>query len=160
MCVCYYIYGNTAHILTSAGIVRRPVFAGHAHHLWALGLISLLAAYFAACPHHILVVLSSGCAAAHVAMFHFNGRAPRCPYSWRKDGCIDLFFVASQGGYVSFSQAMKWEVQLLVFNNRHLPEDIKAKKHFVLMCEKDETHPSSEFRQMRLISHYLICDLP
>lgn len=55
---------------------------------------------------------------------------------------------------------LNWEAQLLAFNNRHLPEDIKAQKDSVLMCEYDETRPSSEFKQMRLISHYLICDFP
>lgn len=116
-------------VLTSAGIVRGPVFAGHAHHLWALGLISLLAAYFTACPHHVLIVLSSGCATAHGTMFHLNGRTPRCPYNWREDSCIDLFFIASQQVYVFFyGRALEWEALLLlsVFNNTHLPEDIKS----------------------------------
>lgn len=44
--------------LTLAGVVGGPVFAGHAHHLRALGLIPLLAADFTARPHHILVVLT------------------------------------------------------------------------------------------------------
>ncbi len=81
---------------TSAGVVRGPVFAGHAHHLRALGLVSLLAAYFTARPHHVPVVLSSGRATAHVAVFHLNGRTPRCPYKRRKDSCTDLSFVASR----------------------------------------------------------------
>lgn len=66
-------------VLTSAGVVGGPVLAGHAHHLWARGLVSLLAADLAACPHHVAVVLSSGCATAHIPVFHLNGRAPRCP---------------------------------------------------------------------------------
>lgn len=81
-------------VLTSAGVVRGPVFAGHAHHLWALGLVSLLAADLTTRSHHVLIVLSSGCATAHVAMFHLYGCTPRCPYKLRKDGGIDLFFIA------------------------------------------------------------------
>lgn len=64
---------------TSAGVVRGPVFAGHAHDLWALSLVPLLAADFTARPHNIPVVLSSGCATAHVTMFHLDGRTPWSP---------------------------------------------------------------------------------
>lgn len=44
--------------LTLAGVVGGPVFAGHTHHLRALGLVPLLAADFTARPHHILVALT------------------------------------------------------------------------------------------------------
>lgn len=71
MCRCLFF--------TSAGVVRGPVLAGHAHHLRARGLVSLLAADLAASPHHVPVVLSSGCTAAHVPMLHLNGRTPRDP---------------------------------------------------------------------------------
>lgn len=78
--------------VTSAGVVRGPVFAGHAHHLRALGLVSLLAADFTARAHHVPVVLSSGRATAHVTMFNLNGCTPRRPYKRSKESCADLFW--------------------------------------------------------------------
>lgn len=81
--------------LTLTGVVGGPVFAGHAHHLWVLGLIPLLTPDLTARPHHILVVLSCWCAAGHGAMFHvFNGSTPWCSYDSRKDSFTDLFLLA------------------------------------------------------------------
>lgn len=81
--------------LTLAGVVGGPALAGHAHHLRALSLIALFTADLTARPHHILVLLSCWCAAAHRAMFHiFNGSTPWCSYDSRKDISVDLFLLA------------------------------------------------------------------
>lgn len=125
MCIYACVYVITFSVLTSAGVVRGPVFAGHTHHLWALGLVSLLAAYFTASPHHIPVVLSSGCATAHVTMFHLNGRAPRCPYMeerwlvWPFRHCIKAITCF-------YGAALERERLLLMsISNNNLPEDYK-----------------------------------
>lgn len=76
---------NWSLFLTSTSIVRRPVFACHAHHLRVLGFVSSFTPDFTTSSHHIPAVLPSGCATAHVTMLQLNGCTPRSSWKQRKN---------------------------------------------------------------------------
>ena len=58
------------------------MLGGHADHLRVLRLVAPLATDLAARAHHVHQLLPAGRPAAHVAVLHLDGRAPRRP-GWR-----------------------------------------------------------------------------
>lgn len=65
-------------MLTSAGVVSWPLFAGHTENLTAaVQLVARLTADLATGSQNVLITLSAWCLAADVTMFDFHRGTPR-----------------------------------------------------------------------------------
>lgn len=65
-------------MLTSAGVVSWPLFAGHTENLAAaVQLIACFTADLAPGSQNVLITLSAWCLAADVTMFDFHWSTPR-----------------------------------------------------------------------------------